>query len=236
MSGRWLDSLHKAYKLSLEVYEEYVFLAMDGVGHRKRNLDLVKQWREEREVKRRVAERIQRIRNNPDIYQPFKPVPEALEWLQLFTKDALRYPLLAVFAPSFCGKTEWAESLFSNPLKLLVGELQHFPDGVRELDRKFHDGVVLDDVRDLEFVSRHQEKLQGKYSSVVTFAETPSGQYSFTKDMYRLPMVITINQSTRNLHYLETHDFCSKKDNVRVLCFQGRPGEVPPTETLQLKA
>ena len=35
------------------------------------------------------------------------------------------------------------------------------------LSRKFHDGIVLDDVRDLQFVVEHQEKLQGKYTGVV---------------------------------------------------------------------
>ena len=35
-----------------------------------------------------------------------------------FTTDRLRYPLLLVLGPSGKGKTEWAVSLFRNPLKL----------------------------------------------------------------------------------------------------------------------
>ena len=91
---------------------------------------------------------------------------------------------------------------------------------------------MLDDVRDLEWLSDHQEKLQGKYSSLVEFGTTPSGQHAYTKDLYRLPVVATINNSTKNLEYLESHDFLSKKQNCHLLCFQGRPGEVPPADHL----
>ena len=52
---------------------------------------------------------------------------------------------------------------------------KHFPDGIRNFDRKRHDGIVLDDVRDFYFLVYHQEKLQGKVGRSVTFFETPSG-------------------------------------------------------------
>ena len=84
--------------------------------------------------------------------------------------------MLLVHAPSCCGKTEWACSLFRKPLKVQVGPLGFFPDGLRALDRKVHDGLVLDDVRDLAFISNNQEKLQGKYDCLVEFASTPGRQ------------------------------------------------------------
>ena len=37
----------RAYKLSLDVYEEYIYLAMDGVMFRKKNLDVIRAQREE---------------------------------------------------------------------------------------------------------------------------------------------------------------------------------------------
>ena len=49
VSGRWLDKLLRAYKLSLDVYEEYIYLAMDGVISRKKNLDAIRARREELE-------------------------------------------------------------------------------------------------------------------------------------------------------------------------------------------
>jgi curved DNA-binding protein CbpA len=85
--GSFLDKLFKAYKLSEQVYEEYVYLARDGVPYRKRNLDECKEKARELRMERDVAERVARIRSNPAIYQPFKAMPEAQVWLQLFQED-----------------------------------------------------------------------------------------------------------------------------------------------------
>ena len=41
---------------------------------------------------------------------------------------------------------------------------------------------MLDDLRDLDFLVAHQEKLQGKYDCLVEFASTPGGQLSYEKD------------------------------------------------------
>ena len=146
-------------------------------------------------------------------------------------KDALRYPLLVVHEPSYCGKTEWALSLFKRPLELKVGTLQHFPEAMRRFDREKFDGLVLDDVRDLTFLSEHQEKLQGKYSGAVEFASTPGGKCAYWRDLFKVPVVVTVNDSTKNLHFLRpgVHDFLGKTENIRYLGFSGRPGEVPPS-------
>ena len=81
----------------------------------------------------------------------------------------MRYPILVVLGQSFTGKTEWAKSLFKNPLVLLVGTLEHFPARMETFNRKVHDGVILDDIRDFKFVTNHQEKMQGKYDALVEF-------------------------------------------------------------------
>ena len=230
VAGAWLDKLLKAYKLSLATYEHYLFLCRDGVPYRKRNLDACKQHEEEAELRREVEERTKRLRNNPALYQPFSPVPEAEAWLQLFRQDALRYPILVVHAPSHAGKTEWANSLFKSPLELKVGSLQHFPETMRRFSRHKFDGLVLDDVRDVAFLSEHQDKLQGKYNSPVEFASTVGGTCAYWKDLYKVPVVATVNDSTRNLDYLTVggHDFLGKKENVHFLSFTGRPGEAAP--------
>ena len=94
--------------------------------------------------------------------------------------------------------------------------------------RNFHDGLVLDDVRDLQFVVEHQEKLQGKYNGVVEFASTAGGTCAFWKDLWKVPVVLTVNDSTRNLIFLAADDFCSKPANVVFLSFASRPGEAAP--------
>ena len=102
----FIDKLWKAYKLSDQACEEYIYLARDGVPYRKRNLDECREKARQLKTEREVAERVRRIQGNPSIYQPFKAVPEAQGWLRLFQHDALRYPLLLVHALSYCGKTE----------------------------------------------------------------------------------------------------------------------------------
>lgn len=54
------------------------------------------------------------------------------------------------------------------------------------------------------------------------------GTCAFWKDLYRVPFVLTVNDTTRNLDLLATNDFCAKRENVHFLSFLGRPGEAPP--------
>ena len=230
VAGKWPQSLWEAYKLDDATYEEYMYLCKDGLPARQRNLETFTQWREKRELQEKLDQRAKRLRSNPQLFQPFKEVPQATAWLKRFEQDAFRYPVLVVHGPSRSGKTEWACSLFNKPLKVEIADLLFFPEGLRELDRKRHDGLVLDDVRDLEFLNTHQDKLQGHYARLVEFASTPGGTCSYHKDLWRLPTVLTVNNDTRNLQYLQTRDFCSNRENVVVLSFRGRPGEVPPAE------
>ena len=132
-----------------------------------------------------------------------------------------------VVASSRAGKTEWAKSLFKRPLVLAVGDLEHFPDGMRRFRRKHHDGIVLDDLRDFYFCVRHQEKLQGKVDAVTEFAATPSGQYAFTKWLWRVPVVVTANYTTSNRDLLNNNDFLANADNRVVVKLAAPRGQAP---------
>jgi hypothetical protein len=222
--GVWPDKLWTARKLSDETFKEYLFLCRDGVVSRKRNFDAVLEHDSANAARASIAARTLRIRTNPALYELFGNVPAAQAWLERFRADALRYPVLLVLGPSCCGKTEWASSLFKCPLELKVGTLSYFPDGVRAFNRDKHDGIVLDDVRDLQFLADHQEKLQGKYNALVEFASTPGGTCAHFKDMFAVPIAITVNYSTKNLQFLETHDWLRRPENVTHITFAGRPG------------
>ena len=95
---------------------------------------------------------------------------------------------------------------------------------MRQFDRR-RDGLVLEDVRDLQFLVDHQEKLQGKCNMPLEFASTEGGTRAYTRELYRVPVVATINNSTRNFQYLFSDDFISNPSNVCFLSFAGRPGE-----------
>lgn len=115
------------------------------------------------------------------------------------------------------GKTELAKSLLPPVLKLDIGKLTFFPDRMRSYSRKSHKSVVLDDVRDLEFLSEHQHVLQSSWEDdAITFASTAGGTREYSKYLYRTPFIVTVNPSTKNLDYFQTHSFLSKPENCVV--------------------
>ena len=69
---------------------------------------------------------------------------------------------------------------------------------------------------------RHQEKLQGKVDTKSEFAATPSGQYAFSKWLWRIPIVVTANYTTRNRDLLDKFDFLWNPEN-RVLVTRAAP-------------
>ena len=233
VKAEWPEKLWHEYKLDDLVYfNEYLFLCKDKVAAKKRNFEAFRAWHKSQKLDREVEERTVRIRDNPDLYQPYREVALAQEFLELFKHEAMHYPVLVVHAPSFAGKSEWAVSLFKRPLYLEIGALGLWPPGMKQLDRTVHDGLVLDDLRDLHFIHDNQEKLQGKYNRPVTLFNTPGGELACVVDLYRLPIIFTVNDSTANLDYLRVHDFCKRRERVRVLSFRGRPGDSVVTETL----
>ena len=220
---KWPQSLWEAHKLTHEVWDELIFLTRQGVVGAKRNLEAVQEHELERAEQQELMAVVKRIRGNPDLYRPFVKVPEAETWLQCFQKDAVRFPILLVLGQSFVGKTEWSKSLFARPLELKIGPLTHFPEKMRTFSRQLHDGVVLDDVRDLEFLAQHQHILQGKYDERVEFASTPGGQCAYRRWLYRVPFVATVNYSTANLEYLRSHDWLKKPENCVLVELQAPP-------------
>ena len=92
--------------------------------------------------------------------------------------------------------------------------------------------IFFFDLRDLDVLARNQEKLQGKYNRHVELFNTPGGELAVTLDLFRLPTVFAVNDSTQNLAFLKTHDFCKRPENVQLLSFRGRPGESPPVSYL----
>jgi len=211
--GRWPEGLWKARKLTHSTYESYLFLCRDGVPTRKRNLEAVRE-REEADLEQKEMEAVvQRIRQTFH----FPVHPEADAWLAGFLEEKDRYPFLLLLGPSRAGKTEYAKSLFKSPLELKVGTLEQLPDGLRAFDRKRHDGIVLDDVRDFGFLVRHQEKLQSKYDVRLELGTTPGGQCTYHKWLWRVPLVVTANYSTTGRELLDTDDFLGNLGNRTLL-------------------
>ena len=224
VKGQWAEALWRQRKLGHEKYEEYLLLCRDGYIGRKRTLDAIKEAELQAATDAEVLANTKRIKAT--LYKPMKEFPELLRWRALFAKgapDALRFPILVLLAPSHCGKTELAMSLFNAPLKVQIGNLQHFPDRMRAFKRGYHDGIVVDDVRDLSFVVQHQEKFQGKYSEPVEFGSSPCGDYAYNRYLYKIPMVVTINYSTSGRELLHEDDFLGNPKNRVLFELKGPP-------------
>ena len=191
VQGKWPEALWKHYKLDHATYEEYLFLTRDGVQARKRNLDACKAWSETQTEEAEIAATVKWIRSSPPLYKFFPAVPTVSAWLEHFKTDLLRYPLLTLLGASASGKTEYAKSLFHNPLELKVGSSEVFPAKMVEFKRGVHDALILGDVHDLDFLASHQEKVQGKYDSRIEFATTQGGTCFYTKYLLKVPTVVT---------------------------------------------
>ena len=152
LSGLYLQSAGKVAGSLVETLQAGCdlraihFLARDGVQARKRNLDACKTWNEARAEEAEIQEVIKRIKGRQFcLYQPFPHVPAVSKWLEHFTRDLLRYPLLILLGASASGKTEYAKSLFQQPLELKVGSSEIFPAKMVEFKRGTHDALILDD-------------------------------------------------------------------------------------------
>lgn len=216
VSGKWPEDLWKQRKVSHDTYKGLLYESRDGVVSRRRNFDAVVEQESRQERQQRITERTKRIRGNPSLFAPFAVVPAAVAWLKCFQEDRARYPVLVVLGRSSTGKTEWAKSLFREPLVLRIGMLETFPDAMRSFNPEKHDGIVLDDLRDLLFLEWHQDKVQGKYDAEVEFGTTTGGTCAYYHDLFAVPFVATVNYTTKNLTALDTSDFLSLPSN-RVL-------------------
>ena len=223
--GDWPEKLWKRYQLTHKQYKEYLTLCRDRVPARMRNLEEVIKGEEALLDEEEIKENMERIRSNPDLYKPFKQFPVAQEWLRSFLRDALRYAIMLVRGFSRSGKTELAKSWFRNPLKLKVGRLVNvFPAKMRYYNRRFHDGIVLDDLRDLRFLVNFQHVFQGKPDEEVGFAEnTEGGNCAYSKLVFATPFVATFNDSVDNEDLLQTDDFLSKPENRILLRLSEKP-------------
>ena len=146
--------------------------------------------------------------------------PLVEEWRAEFLQDALRYRILIILSYSKCGKTEFAKNLWPTPLVLRIGSSEHWPDTLRQFERGRHTHLVLDDVRDLAWVARQQDKVQGVWDEELEFGTTQGGTCAYQKYLFRVPIVVTANMSTEHLEYLdsaEAHDFLGREENRVVL-------------------
>ena len=70
---------------------------------------------------------------------------------------------------------------------------------------------------------KHQDKLQGTYDYMVEFASTPGGQCAYERDLVAVPIVATINNTTKKHQLLESDDWLSNPGNRVLLSWPVAP-------------
>ena len=68
VSSAWARKLWLEYALADNVFSEYIYLRKNKPAANRRNVDLVRHWKRERELAERVQERSKRIKANPSFY------------------------------------------------------------------------------------------------------------------------------------------------------------------------
>ena len=89
---------------------------------------------------------------------------------------------------------------------------------LREFDKDKHACLILDDIRDCAFLTENQNKIQGK-SRMVEFASTQAGQYAYELDLAGVPIICTINDTTKNLDFLLTDGWLGEPKNREIVRF-----------------
>ena len=161
---QWAEKWWQLRKLTHEYYKELIVLCRQNVAVKLRQQEAVVQAENEKADRKRMGEDNGRIAKNPRLTKPYKTFEGPTRWLQMFASDARRYPIMIVLGESHIGKTDWLVSLFRNPLQLRIGILtsEVWPARLRDFVHGEHDGIVLDDIRDLQWVVDNQERLQGQ--------------------------------------------------------------------------
>ena len=85
----------------------------------------------------------------------------------------------------------------------------------------------------MEFLSSHQEKLQGKYNIDAEFATTTGGTTAYYQYLFRIPIAVTINEDTKNRDYLQPgkHDWLGNPENRVLIELKESPFVRPGAET-----
>ena len=50
---------------------------------------------------------------------------------------------------------------------------------------------------------------------------SPSGDYAYDQYLFAVPIVVTVNNSTKNLDYFDSHDWLGKPANRVVINYDG---------------
>ena len=113
-------------------------------------------------------------------HNPVVVLPLTVAWQAGMKLPKHRSEIHLVFALSKSGKTEYGIAIFDNPFICDFGQHGTFPDSFRFFDEDQYDGIVVDEVHDVQHIVNHQNAFQGHWKKEFTFASTSGGTCEYT--------------------------------------------------------
>jgi hypothetical protein len=220
---RWIDDLWSEDKLDDAVCKYYRMRAKKGLAAFSRNFELQQEMEQqefEAAYMKGPTERVHKRRRK------FLKIPPVEQWLRFFDEEEDRYPMLILYGESFSGKSIFASELGKNVLEVPIGvNVESVGPAMREFRLGFHDLLLFDDVRDIYWIVKNQEKLQAHIDKRVSFCETKANQLAYMRRLWKTPHVITINDTTENLEMLVTNGFVKRPTNCIFVRIHQEPTE-----------
>ena len=197
VQGKWLDDLLTDQKLDSDTYEAYALRVGIGYADRKRNLDVVRAAHREAWVDTRMAcvdAELAKIR------APFRTFEEVKRWEDSFLQLDFRWKLLALVADSAAGKSNYAESLFDNPLVLTVEDADALDLKSFECDR--HDGIVLDNCNSWGQILKWRAVLQAR-NAKSRGGQSATNVFSYVQYLFGVAIVATFDWDTPDAYLVD---------------------------------
>lgn len=187
VNGRWLEDLWGDHKLSHEEYKALSLQVRRGHAQRMRDFQAVVGDEHAAEITRHIHEANLALAT---LKAPFCEFDAVKAWEDSFLTLAFRWQILVLCADSASGKSNYAESLFTNPFCLTVEESEHLD--LKDFDRSQHDGVVLDNVNSWGQLLAWRAVLQAR-NAKFKGGTSSTNMYAWTKWLYGVPFVATID-------------------------------------------
>ena len=113
-------------------------------------------------------------------------------WQRQYCEELPRYKFLLLRGASRTGKSTLAKSLGKQPYIQTVQNAE-VPD-LKGFDRNTHSHIIFDNVNDMSFVLESRALFQANVD-FHTLGESKTGMYSYKVWLWRIPLVVTIDDS-----------------------------------------
>ena len=193
VNGWWIDELWSQHKLTHRVYIDYAAKVRVGFLNRQRQAQALIDREARTELEQKQADVAAALR---PLQKAFRPdvLAQLVPWKNQYAQTLARYKFLVLWGATCCGKSSLARSLGKNPFVQTVQQAGSLD--FRGYSSERNDIIVLDNVNDMKIVLHNRAVLQAN-NEIHTLAESKTGIYSYSVWLWRVPIVITVDDRAK---------------------------------------